>query len=92
MKRIGVRELRQNASVHLRLVQAGETIEITDRGRPIALLVPLEQESGQVHALSRQGRLTPDLGDLLDLGTPVTPLSEEATPSQQLELMRAVER
>lgn len=93
MKRIGVRELRQNASEHLRLVQAGETIEITERGRPIALLVPLERESGQVNALARQGRLTLDAGDLLDLGAPLPPHDPRApTPSRELERMRASDR
>jgi len=39
--KVGVRELRQRASELLRLVQLGETIEITDRGRPVALLSSL---------------------------------------------------
>jgi prevent-host-death family protein len=38
MTRIGIRELRQRASDYLRRVEAGETIEVTDRGRPVALL------------------------------------------------------
>jgi prevent-host-death family protein len=41
MKRIGVRELRQHASRYLEEVAAGEWIEITDRGRPVARLVPI---------------------------------------------------
>ena len=40
MQRIGVRELRQHASRYLAMVARGERIEVTDRGRPIALLVP----------------------------------------------------
>jgi len=40
MKVIGVRELRQHASRYLKEVAAGESIEITDRGRPVARLVP----------------------------------------------------
>lgn len=40
MDRVGVRELRQNLSVYLRRVEAGETLEVTDRGRPVALLTP----------------------------------------------------
>ena len=40
MKVIGVRELRQHASKYLKEVAAGESIEITDRGRPVARLVP----------------------------------------------------
>ncbi|HXI18655.1 MAG TPA: type II toxin-antitoxin system prevent-host-death family antitoxin [Chloroflexota bacterium] len=38
---VGVRELRQNLSVYLRRVEAGETLRVTDRGRPVALLGPL---------------------------------------------------
>ncbi len=40
MKVIGVRELRQNASKYLKEVAAGQSIEITDRGHPVARLVP----------------------------------------------------
>lgn len=43
MERIGVRELRQHASRYLARVRAGETIEVTDRGRPVARLVPVEE-------------------------------------------------
>lgn len=41
MESIGVRELRQHASRWLARVAAGESFEITERGRPIASLVPL---------------------------------------------------
>jgi prevent-host-death family protein len=47
MKVIGVRELRQNASKYLKEVAAGQSIEITDRGRPIARLVPTTGDSWQ---------------------------------------------
>lgn len=40
MSEIGIRELRQHASHHLRAVAAGETVTVTDRGRPVAELVP----------------------------------------------------
>lgn len=39
MDRIGVRELRQHASRYLERVKAGESIEVTERGKLIALLV-----------------------------------------------------
>ncbi|MCU1690531.1 MAG: prevent-host-death protein [Jatrophihabitantaceae bacterium] len=41
MEQIGVRELRQHASKWLARVAAGESFEITDRGRPIASLTPI---------------------------------------------------
>ena len=40
MKTIGVRQLRQRASEYLRRVEAGGTVEVTARGRAVALLVP----------------------------------------------------
>jgi hypothetical protein len=39
MRSISVRELRRNASKYLEDVAAGESIEITDRGSPVARLV-----------------------------------------------------
>ncbi len=41
MNRIGVRELRQHASRYLERVARGESLEVTDRGRPVARLVPI---------------------------------------------------
>lgn len=38
MESIGVRELRQQASRYLRRVEAGESFQITARGRPVAVL------------------------------------------------------
>ena len=40
---IGVRELRQYASRWLDRVQGGESFTITDRGKPIARLLPLDE-------------------------------------------------
>lgn len=38
---VGVRELKQRLSEYLRLVEAGETIRVTDRGVPKAVITPL---------------------------------------------------
>ena len=38
------RELRSNSAEILRRVQAGETFEITNNGRPVALLAPVPEE------------------------------------------------
>jgi prevent-host-death family protein len=38
--RVGVRELRQNLSVYLDRVKAGETLEVTEYGQPVAQLGP----------------------------------------------------
>ena len=44
---VGVRALQQHASEVVRRVAAGETLEITDRGRPVAQLVPLRASTLQ---------------------------------------------
>jgi prevent-host-death family protein len=45
MSRVGVAELKNNLSRHLRAVQTGEVIEVTDHDRPIARLVPVASGS-----------------------------------------------
>ena len=59
MERIGVRELRQNASRYLALVKAGHTVEVTERGELIALLVPAQRSSTVRDRLIAAGRLIP---------------------------------
>ncbi len=68
--RVGVRELRQNLSVYLERVVAGEALRVTDRGRAVAMLVPLPQASTTVERLVAAGRATPAKGNLLALGPP----------------------
>ena len=91
MKTIGIRELRQRASEFLRLVERGETIEITDRGRSVAMLVPLAHGTA-VDRLDALGRLSAAEGDLLDLGLPLRPRRGAALPSDVLAEARAHER
>lgn len=57
MKRVGVRELRQNASVLLRDVADGETIEITHHGHPVAQLIPINNDPWS--ALIASNEVTP---------------------------------
>jgi len=40
MRKAGIREARQNLSALIEEVAKGRRIEITDRGRPVAMLVP----------------------------------------------------
>jgi antitoxin (DNA-binding transcriptional repressor) of toxin-antitoxin stability system len=71
LKQVGVRELRQNLSVHLRRVLRGETLEVTDRGRAVAILAPLPKETSVLERLRAEGRiLIPAQGDLLALKRP----------------------
>jgi antitoxin (DNA-binding transcriptional repressor) of toxin-antitoxin stability system len=63
MDRIGVGELRRQASAILRRVAAGETVEVTDRGRPVAIL--LKTMPSSLTKLEREGLLRRAEGDLL---------------------------
>jgi len=65
MERVGVRELRRQASAILRRVAAGETIEVTDRGRSVAIL--LRTMPNGMARLEREGLLRRAEGDLLEL-------------------------
>lgn len=59
MERIGVRELRQHATRYLSRVKAGETVEVTERGRLIALLVPPDPGTSARERLIASGQLVP---------------------------------
>ncbi|MCY7411932.1 MAG: type II toxin-antitoxin system prevent-host-death family antitoxin [Salinibacterium sp.] len=64
MDRIGVRELRQNASKYLGRVKQGESIEVTERGVPIAVIGPVPAvKKSRVQELIDQGLMTPGSGD-----------------------------
>jgi len=91
MGRIGVRELRQHASSWLKRVAAGETFEVTNRGRPVALLVPIPSAEG-IDGLVQAGRARPGSGRLSDLGPPLPLLPGAPLPSEVLERLRADER
>lgn len=54
-----MRELRQHASRYLARVEAGETVEVTDRGRLVAMLVPPNPAAGARDRLVASGRLIP---------------------------------
>ena len=91
MAKIGIRELRQKASEYLRRVEAGETIEVTDRGRPIALLTPIP-EAPPLERLRASGDLYEGEGDLSELSPPLELREDQEAPSAVLERLRADER
>lgn len=91
MLRIGIRQLRQRASEYLRRVEAGETIEVTDRGRPVALLTPVPTAS-PLERLRASGQIEVAVKDLADLPSPLELPTGEEAPSTVLERLRAGER
>lgn len=58
MAAVGIRELNQQTSQILNRVRAGETIEVTDRGVPIAEIRPVGREQSALARLVAEGRLT----------------------------------
>lgn len=91
MRSVGIRELRQRASELLRAVEGGETVEITDRGRPVALLRPIPTESNYQRLLAA-GVIRPATGSLDDLPEPLEPEPGVELPSVVLERLRRDER
>ena len=90
MDQIGVRELRQNASVYLERVKKGESIEVTERGVPIAVLSPAAKAT-TIEQLIAEGRATPPRGSMrewLDANPPAEPLTDGPTLSEVLQQMR----
>jgi prevent-host-death family protein len=90
MTSVGIRELRQRASELLRQVARGETIEITDRGRPVALLTPPPLGS-PLEQLRLAGEVDPATGDLEDLPDPL-PSKARDLPSVVLARLRDSDR
>ena len=91
MARIGIRELRQRASDYLRRVEAGETIEVTDRGRPVALLTPIPK-ADPVERLRASGDITGGTLAWEDIPAPLSLEEGEEAPSVTLEGLRSDER
>lgn len=91
MVSVGVRELRQRASSLLRLVESGETVEVTDRGRPVALLTPIP-EGSPLERMRAAGDVEPATADLDDLPEPVVLPPEAEFPSRVLARLRRDER
>ncbi len=77
---VGVRELRQNLSVYLDRVKAGESLTVTEHGNEVARLVPLNSGASTIERLIAEGRARQSNGSLADLGLPPAvpgkPLSE----------------
>lgn len=91
MASTGIRELRQRASELLRRVEAGETIEITDRGRPVAVLAPLPNQR-PIDRLRVSGDLEPAGAELKDLPEPLVLGPGQEPPSSVLDRLRRDER
>lgn len=84
---VGVRELRQNLSKYLRRVQKGESLEVTERGRPVAMLTPLPETTSVLERLIAEGKVIPAKKKWGDLPRLRGPISDRL--SKALEEVRA---
>ena len=55
---VGIKELKEKLSAYLDNVRDGERIVVTDRGKEIALLIPVTNERRAVNDLVASGRAT----------------------------------
>jgi prevent-host-death family protein len=90
MSTVGIRALKQNASQVVARAAAGELVTITDRGRPVAQLVPFPR--GHVPAFVASGRARPAKSSLAALGTPPEVPPEHPMLSEVVAAMRGDER
>ena len=80
--RVGVRELRQNVSVYLDRVKAGETLEVTEHGQPVARLAPRPPERRSIlDQLIAEGKATPATHDHRRTTLPPPPPPDYDGPS-----------
>jgi len=90
MVKVGIRALKQNASAVVAEVASGDLVTITDRGRPVALLVPIA--ASRVDALISADRARPAIRRLRELPPPARRRRGQATVSEELQGMRQPER
>jgi prevent-host-death family protein len=68
MSEVGIRALKQNASAVVATAAAGETVTITDRGRPVAQMTSIPASPFQ--RMLNSGRARPPRRDIRELPAP----------------------
>ena len=89
MVRVDIRHLQENARTLIGRARAGETIEVTEHGRPVARIVGMRAGS-VLDQMIADGRATGSSGDLLEL-KPLPPPTRWPL-SKVLAEMRSAER
>ncbi len=51
MKRVAISDLKSHLSEHIRAAEGGEVIEVMDRARPIARLIPIERDAAALELM-----------------------------------------
>ncbi len=79
---VGIRELKEKLSGYIGQVRGGEEIVVTDRGREVALLVPVTREHEAAESLVREGRAS--WGGGKPLGGPGVPGDSKVSDKGQV--------
>ena len=82
--RIGIRELRQHASVYVDLAEKGYTVDITNRGRLVAQLIPVREPGSPLERLIAAGIIEPaeEPGGVSDIEPYPAPPAPRSTAGQ----------
>lgn len=84
--KIGVREIRQDASIILARVEEGESFIITNRGVPVARLMPIDVgDSALIEEMIANGDITESDGNLWDLPLPTFKVKGKSATQQLIE-------
>ena len=84
--KIGVREIRQDASIILARVEEGESFIITNRGVPVARLMPIDvDDSVLIEEMIANGDITESDGNLWDLPLPTFKVKGKSATQQLIE-------
>lgn len=57
MSTVGIKDLKVHLGRYVSRAARGETITVTERGTPVAMLVPLSPDRMAIEALKRTGRI-----------------------------------
>lgn len=90
MSTVGIRALKQNASEVIRRAAAGDVITVTDRGRPVARIVPIRKT--RLDEMRDAGLIREATKKPWDLPMPTRTIEGDTSWSEVLQEMRDEER
>ena len=91
VKKVGARELRHELRAILDRVWEGESFEVTDRGKPVARLVPVPGRETLLERLITDGRVRPPKRPLHPL-PPLPPPGDYLMTSEEALRLEREER
>jgi prevent-host-death family protein len=90
MTTVGIRSLKQNASEVVRRAAAGDVITITDRGTPVAQIVPLR--ASRLEEMRNAGLVRRATTSAASLPLPTMEITDGSSLGDTLRTMRDDER